>query len=293
MPNNDLPPDEPTAPPQASPKVPPAPPGVAKKVRVTHLTQMKHSRRPITVVTAYDATMAALCDHGSVDVILVGDSLGQVVHGLDTTLPVTMDMMVLHTEAVARGAKRSLIVADMPFMSFQITPEQTLENAGRLMKHGAEAVKLETGNERLIETLRYIVEAGIPVMAHLGLTPQSVHALGGYRVQGRGDEEAERLLRLAHLVEAAGAFAVVLELMPSELAARITAALRIPTIGIGAGSQCDGQVLVLNDLLGLTEHPPRFARKYLDLRAGVLRSIRKYTRDVREKHFPADEHEFH
>lgn len=276
-----------------NPKVPPPPPGVTKKVRVSHLRQMKEAGRPITMLTAYDAPLAALADAGSVDVVLVGDSLGQVVHGFDTTLPVTMEMMILHTQAVARGAKRALLVTDMPFMSYQVSPDQTLVNAGRLLKEGgAEAVKLETNNERIIETVKYIVDAGIPVIGHIGLTPQSIHALGGYKVQGRREEDAERLKQQALAVERAGACAVVLELMPRDLARQITASLGIPTIGIGAGADCDGQVLVLHDLLGLTEHPPRFAKKYVDMRNGMLRAVRKYTRDVRERLFPAKENEF-
>jgi 3-methyl-2-oxobutanoate hydroxymethyltransferase len=254
---------------------------------------MKEAGRPITMLTAYDAPLAALADAGSVDVVLVGDSLGQVVHGFDTTLPVTMEMMILHTQAVARGAKRALLVTDMPFMSYQVSPDQTLVNAGRLLKEGgAEAVKLETNNERIIETVKYIVDAGIPVIGHIGLTPQSIHALGGYKVQGRREEDAERLKQQALAVERAGACAVVLELMPRDLARQITASLGIPTIGIGAGADCDGQVLVLHDLLGLTEHPPRFAKKYVDMRNGMLRAVRKYTRDVRERLFPAKENEF-
>lgn len=254
---------------------------------------MKEAGRPITVLTAYDAPMAALADAGSIDVVLIGDSVGQVLHGFDTTLPVTMEMMILHTQAVARGARRSLIVTDMPFMSYQVGPEQTLVNAGRLLKEGgAEAVKLETSNERIIDTVRYIVDAGIPVMGHIGLTPQSIHALGGYKVQGRGELDAERLMQLAKMVEEAGAFSIVLELMPRDLARRITASLKIPTIGIGAGVDCDGQVLVLTDLLGITEHPPKFAKKYVDMRNGTLRAVRKYARDVRERLFPAKEHEF-
>ncbi|MCC6548010.1 3-methyl-2-oxobutanoate hydroxymethyltransferase [Candidatus Sumerlaeota bacterium] len=254
---------------------------------------MKEAKRPIVVLTAYDAPMGQLADTGSADVVLVGDSVGQVIHGFDTTLPVTMEMMILHTQAVARGVKRAIIVADMPFMSYQVSAEQTLVNAGRLMKEGgAEAVKLETNNERILGIMRSIVEAGIPVMAHIGLTPQSIHAMGGYKVQGRKSEDAIRLKELALKVQEAGAFAVVLELMPRELAKEISASLRIPTIGIGAGSDCDGQVLVLTDLLGITEHPPRFAKKYVDMRNGVLRAVRKYSRDVRERLFPAKDHEF-
>jgi len=263
-------------------------------VRIPHLKEMKQSGRPIAMLTAYDAPMAALADQGGADILLVGDSVGQVVHGFETTLPVTMEMMMLHTQAVVRGAKRPLIVSDLPFMSCQIDGKTTLENAGRLMKEGgAEAVKMETTNERIIDILQYINEAGVPVMGHIGLTPQSIHALGGYKVQGRGEEKAERLVELARLAEKAGAFALVLELMPRELAREISQSVSIPTIGIGAGVDCDGQVLVISDLVGMTEKPPRFARKYVDMRGGVLRAVRKYTRDVRMRFFPGKEHEFH
>ncbi len=263
------------------------------KVRVSHFQQLKAAHRPIAVLTAYDAPLAALADEGGMDAILVGDSVGMVVHGMETTLPVTMEMMILHTQAVARGSRRPLLIADMPFMSFQVGPKETLENAGRLMKEGgAEAVKLETGNPRIVETVRYLVDAGIPVMGHIGLTPQSVHQLGGYKVQGRGVENADHLIEIALGVQQAGAFSIVLELMSRDVARRITAELTIPTIGIGAGAGCDGQVLVMNDLLGLTQRPPRFARKYVDMRAGTLRAVRKYGRDVRERLFPGDEHGF-
>ncbi|MBI1291261.1 3-methyl-2-oxobutanoate hydroxymethyltransferase [bacterium] len=272
---------------KVSPQVPPAPPGVLKKVRTAHLLQMKQAGRPITMVTAYDAPSGALADEAGMDVILVGDSVGMVVHGMETTLPVTVDMMVMHTQAVARGSHRTLIVTDLPFMSYQVSVEQALQTAGRIMKEGGcAAVKLETGSESILPTVRALVEAGIPVMGHIGLVPQSINALGGYRVQGRDPQDAEHMLRLAQLIEAAGAFAIVLEMIPAPLAERITRALRIPVIGIGAGPQCDGQVIVLHDVIGITEHPPRFARKYLDGRAGILRAFRKYARDVRERSFP-------
>lgn len=274
-----------------SPVVPAAPPGVQKKVRVSHLQQMKQAGRAITMLTAYDAPTAEMADAGSVDVILVGDSVGMVVHGFETTLPVTVEMMVMHTQAVVRGAKRSLIVTDLPFMSYQLNTEQALATAGRIMKEGgAAAVKLETAVPSIIPTVKAVVDAGIPVMGHIGLVPQSVHALGGYKVQGRDEEQARELIDQALRVQEAGAFAIVLELIPAPLAARISEALHIPTIGIGAGVRCDGQVLVVNDLLGITANPPRFARKYMDGRAGVLRAIRKYTRDVRERTFPGPDH---
>ena len=275
-------------------KVPPAPPGVATKVRIQHLQQMKDATRPITMLTAYDAVTAALADEGSVDVLLVGDSVATTLHGHEDTIPATLDMMILHTRAVVRGSRRCLIVTDLPFMSYQVSVEQALESAGRLLKEGgAAAVKLESCSDRSLPAIRALVDSGIPVMGHIGLVPQSVNQLGGYRVQGRKQSDAGYLIELAHRIQESGAFAIVLELIPADLAARITSELNIPTIGIGAGVAVDGQVLVVNDLLGLTANPPRFAKKYLDLRAGVLRAVRKYTRDVRERHFPGPEHEFH
>jgi 3-methyl-2-oxobutanoate hydroxymethyltransferase len=243
------------------------------------------------MITAYDSCMAALADEAGIDVVLVGDSVGNVMHGFETTLPVTMDMMVMHTRAVRAGARRALVVADMPFMSYQVSVAEAIANAGRLVKEGgAAAVKIENCGRVSIEAIRAIVDVGIPVMGHVGLTPQSVHALGGYRVQGRDEQGAQHIADYAREVQDAGAFAIVLELMSRDVARAISASLAIPTIGIGAGADCDGQVLVLNDMLGLTDNPPRFVKKYADLRAGVLRAIRKYARDVRERTFPADEH---
>ncbi|MBX3728126.1 MAG: 3-methyl-2-oxobutanoate hydroxymethyltransferase [Candidatus Sumerlaeia bacterium] len=272
----------------AAPKVPAAPKGVQTKVRIAHLHQMKAAGRPIVMVTAYDACFGALADEAGVDLILVGDSAGMVVHGYDTTLPVTVEMIEMHVAAVARGARRALIVADMPFMSYQVTPEEAVRNAGRFLKAGAQAVKIEGHGPRIRETVRALSSIGIPVIGHIGLVPQSVHALSGYRIQGKTDEEAERLMTMARLQQEAGLSAIVLECIPHDLARRITAEVAIPTIGIGAGPHCDGQVLVMHDLLGLTEHPPSFARKYLDLRAGTLRAFRKYARDVRERSFPEE-----
>jgi len=263
------------------------------KVRIAHLREMKATSRRIAMVTAYDACFAEMADHAGIDVLLVGDSVGNAVHGFETTLPVTMDMMILHTQAVTRGARRALVIADMPFMSFQVSPEDAVRNAGRLLKEGgAAAVKIEMHSERLVPTVQAIVQSGIPVMGHVGLVPQSVHALSGYRVQGREEASAERLVHLARAQQEAGVFAVVLECIPRDLAARITSELDIPTIGIGAGPGCDGQVLVLHDRLGLTEHAPGFVREYVDLRAGVLRALRKYARDVRMRGFPDDECSF-
>ncbi|MEQ8821414.1 MAG: 3-methyl-2-oxobutanoate hydroxymethyltransferase [Sumerlaeia bacterium] len=279
--------------PSYEPKVPPAPAATLKKVRVRHIREMKQLGRPVVMATAYDAPMAALADEGGMDMLLVGDSVGMVVHGMDTTLPVTMEMMILHTQAVVRGSKRCLIVTDLPFMSYQVDPLEAVRNAGRLVKEGgAEAVKLESHNALTLETIARIREAGIPVMGHIGLVPQSIHMLGGYRVQGRGDEEGERLIMLAEGVEKAGAFSVVLEGIPAPLAKRITDHLHIPTVGIGAGAGCDGQVLVSHDLLGYTTHPPKFVKQYVDLHAASVRAFRKYGRDVRERLFPDAEHQY-
>lgn len=277
-----------TTDPTPPPKVPPAPAGVARKVRIAHIRQMKDAGRPIVMTTAYDSCFGALVDEAGTDIVLVGDSLGMVMYGNDSTIPVTMDMMVLHTRAVRAGVRRALLLADMPFLSFQSGADQAVCNAGRLVQEGgAEAVKLEAAGDRTLEAIRAIVEAGIPVCGHVGLVPQSVHALSGYRVQGRSPESADRIRRMAVAQQEAGAFAIVLECIPEALAAEITKTLRIPTIGIGAGPACDGQVLVMHDLLGLTASPPPFAKRYANLRAGALRAFRKYGRDVRERLWPA------
>jgi 3-methyl-2-oxobutanoate hydroxymethyltransferase len=234
-----------------------------------------------------------MLDEAEIDVLLVGDSLGMVIQGLDSTLPVTVDEVVYHCRAVARGAPHALIVGDMPFMSYQVTPEDALRHAGRfLAEGGAQAVKLE-GGASVAPTIRRIVEAGIPVMAHVGLTPQSVHAMGGFRVQGKTEEAAERILRDARAVEDAGAFALVLEGIPSDLAATITEELTIPTIGIGAGPACDGQVLVCYDLLGLTpDLRPKFVKRYAEMYDEGVEAARRYAHEVRHGAFPAEEHAF-
>src|SRR2546427_9088348 len=225
-----------------------------KPVRVPDLRTMKERGEKISVLTAYDSTMARLLDRAGVDIILVGDSVGMVVLGFDNTLPVTLDMMIHHTGAVSRGAKRALIVADMPFLTFQLSMEEAMRNAGRLIQEGgAAAVKIE-GGRQIVDTAKRLVDIGIPVMGHLGLTPQSVHQLGGFRPQGRDAETAERLVKDAEILEKAGAFAIVLESIPADLAGRVTATLKIPTIGIGAGPGCDGQVLVNYAMLGLSEN---------------------------------------
>ena len=252
-----------------------------KPIRVPDLRTMKEHGEKIAVWTAYDFTMARLLDRAGIDVILVGDSVGMVVLGHDNTLPVTLDMMIHHTAAVSRGAKRALIVADMPFLTYQLGMEEAMRNAGRLIQEGgAAAVKIE-GGRQIAETAKRLVDIGVPVMGHLGLTPQSVHQLGGFRPQGRDSEAADRLAKDAETLERAGVFAIVLESIPSDLAGRITAGVKIPTIGIGAGSQCDGQVLVSHDALGLTDTPPPFAKQYAQLADQVTSAVRAYIEDVR------------
>ena len=250
--------------------------------------------KKITCLTAYDYPTARLLDEAGVDILLVGDSLGMVVLGYESTLPVTMEEMLHHTRAVRRGAKHALVVADMPYGSFHASAEETLRNAIRCVKEaGAEAVKIE-GGERRLEIITRLVEAEVPVMGHVGLTPQSLHALGGYRVQGKTRDAAEQVLRDARAVEAAGAFAIVLEAIPRELAARITQDLHIPTIGIGAGPECDGQVLVLHDMLGLTfAEPAKFVRQYANLGETITRAVQEFCSDVREGRYPSDAECYH
>jgi 3-methyl-2-oxobutanoate hydroxymethyltransferase len=245
-------------------------------------------------LTAYDYPTARLLDDAGVDILLVGDSLGMVVLGYDSTLPVTLDEVLHHVRAVRRGTHRALLVADMPYGSFHVSLDESVRNAVRLVKEGgAEAVKVE-GGERRLELIARLVEAEIPVMGHVGLTPQSLNALGGFHVQGKSADAARQIERDARAVEAAGAFAVVLESMPRELAARITEKLRIPTIGIGAGPDCDGQVLVFHDLVGLTEgHAPKFVRRYANLSAEVSRAVTEYCADVRSGGFPSDAESYH
>jgi 3-methyl-2-oxobutanoate hydroxymethyltransferase len=256
--------------------------------------QFSADQNRITCLTAYDFPTARLLDESGVDIILVGDSLGNVILGYENTVPVTLDEMLHHTRAVRRGVHHALLVADMPYGSYHTGANDAIANALRLIKEGgAEAVKLE-GGERRLEIISRLVEAEIPVMGHVGLTPQSVNAFGGFRVQGRTAEAAEHLLRDAHAVEAAGAFSIVLEAVPRELAATITHELRIPTIGIGAGPDCDGQVLVYHDLVGLTPGAtPRFARRYAELSEEIKRAVREYCDDVHSGKFPSDAESFH
>jgi 3-methyl-2-oxobutanoate hydroxymethyltransferase len=266
-----------------------APTNELRLVTVPDFVAAKARGHRLTMLTAYDYTMARLLDDAGVDSLLVGDSLGMVVQGQPDSLAVTLEEMIYHTRLVARGVRRSLLVADLPFMSYQVSPQQALESAGRLIKEGgAHAVKLE-GGIRSAAAIAAVTGAEIPLMGHIGLTPQSVRRLGGFKVQ----RDAERLMEDALAVEAAGAFAVVVECVPTELAARITAALKIPTIGIGAGPHCDGQILVTPDLLGLFDDlRPRFVKHYADLGQAVRKAVESYCQDVRDGAFPGPEHSF-
>ncbi len=266
-----------------------------KPEKVTiHTLQQRKGKQPIGMVTAYDATFARLFDEAGMDAILVGDSLGMVVQGKANTLAVTMDEMVYHTRAVARQTQRAHLVGDLPFLSYQGSEDEALRNAGRLIQEGgAESVKLEGGAE-FAGVVRKVWRAGIPVMGHLGLTPQSVHKMGGFVVQGRDEDKAKKIFDDALALEDAGCYAIVLEAIPQELAGDITRALRIPTIGIGAGPQCDGQVLVSYDMLGLIENfKPKFVKQYANLAAEVKRATAQYLSEVRGGQFPAEEHVFH
>ncbi len=275
--------------------VPTAGPAAKPQPRVTvpQLGRLKREGQAITMVTAYDATFARLVDEAGVDVILVGDSLGMVMQGHPHTLEVTLEQMAYHARCVRRAVTRAHLVVDMPFMTYQVSPEQALLSAGRLVQEGgAEAVKLE-GGARCIDAVRKIVSAGIPVMGHLGLTPQSVHEFGGFRVQARGQDAAERLRQDALALQEAGIYSLVLEGIPATLAKEVSASLTIPTIGIGAGVGCDGQVLVMQDLLGLDDRfKPRFVKRYAEL-AGVVRgAFAEFVRDVRARTYPGEEHSF-
>jgi 3-methyl-2-oxobutanoate hydroxymethyltransferase len=270
-----------------------SPDGAATPRKVTPLTfrAKKAAGQLITMLTAADLPLAQAVDEAGLDSILVGDSLGMVVLGYDTTLPVTMEEMLHHCRAVSRGVRRALCIGDMPFLSYQVSVEEAVRNAGRFMQEGGmEAVKLEGGRERL-PAVRAVIGAGIPVMGHLGLTPQSVHLLGGFRPQARTAETARRLVEDALLLEEAGCFSIVLESIPARLATLVSRRLSIPTIGIGAGVGCDGQVLVTHDLLGMFDRfTPSFVRRYADLHGEMLRAFRAYKSDVEERRFPADEH---
>lgn len=274
-----------------------------RKVTVPEILSWKHSvagptesiqAKKITCLTAYDYPSARLLDDAGVDILLVGDSLAMVALGYENTLPVTIDEMLVYVRAVRRGTRRALLVADMPYGSYHVSIDESVRNALRLVKEGgAEAVKIE-GGERRMELIARLVDAEIPVMGHVGLTPQSVNAMGGFHVQGKTSDAARQVERDARAVEAAGAFSIVLESMPRELAARISHSLRIPTIGIGAGPDCDGQVLVFHDLVGLTMgHLPKFARRYANLASEIARAASDFCADVREGRFPSDAESYH
>jgi len=258
------------------------------RASIRRFLEMKRQGRPIVAMTAYDVLFARLLEEAGVDLILVGDSLGKVVLGYDSTIPVTLDEMIHHARAVKRGAPDTVVVLDMPFMSYQASVEDAVRNAGRALKEaGVEAVKLEGGHERTCEAIRTLVSVGIPVMGHIGLTPQSAHALGGYRVQGGADGEADRIRAGAHALQDAGAFSMVLDLLPAPLSKEISGSLTVPTVGIGSGPGCDGQVLVLYDALGLNPgFKSKVRKRFANLHDSALEGVRTYAREVREGAYP-------
>lgn len=264
-----------------------------KPITTSTIRQMKEEGRPITMITAYDFAMARNVDEAGIDMILVGDSVGNVMLGYSSTIPVTMDAMIHHTQAVVRGTKCALVVGDMPFMSYQASEAEALVNAGRFLKEGGcTAIKLEGGSE-ICPLVKKMVTAGIPVVGHIGLTPQSVNQFGGFKVQGKDVAAAQKLVDDAKALEAAGAFSIVLECVPAALAAKVSAMISIPTIGIGAGNGCDGQVLVCNDLLGFSNgFTPKFVKKYRNLHQEIVGAVEEYISDVRDRSFPAPEHTF-
>ncbi|OGS23601.1 MAG: 3-methyl-2-oxobutanoate hydroxymethyltransferase [Elusimicrobia bacterium RIFOXYB2_FULL_50_12] len=264
-----------------------------EKITTVTLRQMKERGEKIVMLTGYDFSMTKLLNEAGVEAILVGDSLGMVKLGYETTLPVTVDDIIYHCKAVKRGNSRSLIIADMPFMSYEAGVDEAIANAGKVIKEGgAEAVKIEGGRE-MAAKIQALVAAKIPVMGHIGLTPQSINQLGGYKVQGRSLDEARRLVDEARVLEAAGVFAIVLECIPAAVAVEITKAVSVPTIGIGAGGGCDGQILVTDDMLGLYgEFKPKFVKRYADLRSQIVEAIRLYRKEVKEAAFPSDEHTY-
>jgi 3-methyl-2-oxobutanoate hydroxymethyltransferase len=263
------------------------------RITVQDFLRMKSEGKKITMLTAYDYPFAQIVDEAGVDGILVGDSLGMVVQGLENTLPVTMDEMIYHTKMVSRAVQNALVIGDMPFMSYQAGIGDAVRNAGRFLKEaGASAVKLEGGAE-VAEQVRAMTKSDIPVMAHIGLTPQSIHRMGGYKVQGKTEEAAKRLVEEAHIMEDAGAFSLIIEAVPMDLAKRITGGLSIPTIGIGAGPYCDGQVLVLHDVIGLFERfVPKFVKRYANIKEEALRAVREYREDVETGKFPSEKESF-
>jgi len=266
-----------------------------KRAKVTTQTvvEMKEQGEKISMLTAYDYTMARIIDRAGIDVILVGDSASNVMAGYDTTVPMTLDHMIYHTSCVVRGVDRALVIADLPFMSYQVTAKEALISSGRMMKEaGAHGVKLE-GGKAIVDTVKRIVDAGIPVMGHLGLTPQSIYKFGTYKVRATDTSEADQLLEDAHSLQEAGCFAIVLEKIPAQLAAKVSEELSIPTIGIGAGVHCDGQVLVSHDMLGLNkDFKPRFLRRYLDLDSEVTGAVQRYIEDVKNEDFPNENEEY-
>lgn len=263
------------------------------KVTTETVKSMKNKAEKISMLTAYDFTMAKIIDRAGIDIILVGDSAGNVMAGYDTTIPMTMENMIYHTSCVVRGVDKALVIADMPFMSYQVTPNEALHNAGRLMKEAnAEAIKLEGGKE-VAESVEKIVNAGIPVMGHLGLTPQSINKFGTYKVRAKEPHEAKQLIEDAKALEQAGCFSLVLEKIPAALSKKVTNVLSIPTIGIGAGSHCDGQVLVAHDMLGLNkEFKPRFLRRYADLGDTMTDAVQSYIKDVKNGDFPNEDESY-
>ncbi|MBM4136812.1 MAG: 3-methyl-2-oxobutanoate hydroxymethyltransferase [Nitrospira sp.] len=263
------------------------------KITIHDLLKKKKEHEKITMITAYDYPFAKIVDEAGIDGIIVGDSVGMVVQGLENTLPVTMDEMIYHTKIVARAVQNSMVIGDLPFMSYQASVEEAIRNAGRFLKEaGATAVKIE-GSSEVAEHIRAMTRSDIPVMAHIGLTPQSIHRMGGYKLQGKTEESAKRLIEEAHIAEDAGAFSLLLEAIPMGLAKKITEAISIPTIGIGAGPYCDGQVLVLHDVIGLFERfLPKFAKRYVNLKDEALKAIKIYKEEVEKGIFPSEGHSF-
>lgn len=271
------------------------PDGKTEPVTIPSLRKKKEKNEKIVALTAYDFPTARILDEAEIDLILVGDSLGMVVLGYENTIPVTMDEMIHHTKPVVKAAERALVVGDMPYFSYHLSQDESVFNASRFLKEGgAKAVKIEGASKNRLRLVETLVEADIPVMGHIGLTPQSIHHLGQYRVRGKAVEEAENLIEEARWLEEAGVFSVVLECIPCQVARAITEMLKIPTIGIGAGPDCDGQIIVFHDLVGLSDgHLPKFVKKYLDLHGLILHALKQYTEDVREGRFPDKGHSYH
>lgn len=262
-------------------------------MKIHDFKRRKEEQQKISMITCYDYPSACTVAESNIDCVLVGDSVAMAVHGHETTIMATMEMMILHTQAVARGLKQQFLISDLPFLSHKTSLTQTVENVKRLLQAGAHAVKIEGADADTCQTISYLVNAGVPVIGHIGLTPQSIHQLGGFKVQGKNQEQAEKLIQQAHQLEAAGCFALVIECVPQQLALTITQSLRIPTIGIGAGSHTDGQVLVWHDMLGLqTDFNPRFVKRYLQGKEMMLNALNAYAQQVQQASFPAAEHSF-